>query len=54
MISDYYDNVHFLATLVLLAYLWWSRGDIYRPSMCACLRAARSLPDRPGIADRSP
>jgi hypothetical protein len=31
VMSDYYDNVHFLATLTLLGYLWWSRGDIYRP-----------------------
>jgi membrane-associated phospholipid phosphatase len=31
VVSDYYDNIHFLATLVLLAYLWWKRGDIYRP-----------------------
>jgi hypothetical protein len=31
VLSDYYDNVHFIATLALLGYLWWKRGDIYRP-----------------------
>jgi hypothetical protein len=31
VLSDYYDNVHFIATLALLGYLWWRRGDIYRP-----------------------
>jgi len=30
-LSDYYDNVHFIATLGLLAYLWWRRADLYRP-----------------------
>jgi hypothetical protein len=31
VISDYYDNAHFVVTLGLLAYLWWRRADIYRP-----------------------
>jgi PAP2 superfamily len=30
-ISDYYDNAHFIVTLGLLGWLWWSRADIYRP-----------------------
>jgi len=30
-ISDYYDNAHFIVTLVLLGWLWWRRADIYRP-----------------------
>jgi len=30
-ISDYYDNAHFVVTLGLLGFLWWRRGDIYRP-----------------------
>jgi hypothetical protein len=31
LISDYYDNAHFLVTLSLLGWLWWRRADIYRP-----------------------
>jgi hypothetical protein len=31
VISDYYDNAHFIVTIGLLGYLWWFRGDIYRP-----------------------
>lgn len=31
LISDYYDNAHFIVTLSLLGYLWWKRADIYRP-----------------------
>jgi hypothetical protein len=31
ILSDYYDNAHFVVTLGLLAWLWWRRGDIYRP-----------------------
>ena len=31
LISDYYDNAHFLVTLALLAWLWWRRADLYRP-----------------------
>jgi PAP2 superfamily len=31
ILSDYYDNAHFLVTLGLLGWLWWKRADIYRP-----------------------
>jgi hypothetical protein len=31
MVSDYYDNAHFIVTLGLLGWLWWRRADIYRP-----------------------
>jgi membrane-associated phospholipid phosphatase len=31
IVSDYYDNAHFIVTLGLLAWLWWRRADIYRP-----------------------
>jgi hypothetical protein len=31
VISDYYDNAHFVVTLSLLALLWWRRADLYRP-----------------------
>ncbi len=31
MLSDYYDNAHFIVTLGLLGLLWWRRADIYRP-----------------------
>jgi PAP2 superfamily len=31
LISDYYDNAHFIVTLGLLGWLWWRRADIYRP-----------------------
>lgn len=30
-ISDYYDNAHFIVTLAILGWLWWSRSDYYRP-----------------------
>jgi hypothetical protein len=29
-LSDYYDNAHFIVTLGLLGWLWWSRADCYR------------------------
>jgi hypothetical protein len=31
VVSDYYDNAHFIVTLGLLGWLWWRRPDIYRP-----------------------
>jgi hypothetical protein len=31
VLSDYYDNAHFIVTLGVLGYLWWKRPDIYRP-----------------------
>jgi hypothetical protein len=31
ILSDYYDNAHFVVTLGVLAYLWWRRTDLYRP-----------------------
>jgi hypothetical protein len=31
VVSDYYDNAHFIVTLGLLAWLWWKRADVYRP-----------------------
>jgi hypothetical protein len=31
VLSDYYDNAHFVVTFGLLAWLWWKRADIYRP-----------------------
>jgi len=31
IVSDYYDNAHFIVTLGLLAWLWWKRPDVYRP-----------------------
>jgi hypothetical protein len=31
ILSDYYDNAHFVVTLGLLGYLWWRRTDLYRP-----------------------
>lgn len=31
VLSDYYDNAHFLVTLSLLGWLWWRRADVYRP-----------------------
>jgi hypothetical protein len=31
LVSDYYDNAHFVVTLGLLGWLWWSRADLYRP-----------------------
>ena len=30
LLSDYYDNAHFIVTLGLLGWLWWARADIYR------------------------
>ena len=31
VVSDYYDNAHFIVTLSVLGWLWWRRADIYRP-----------------------
>jgi diacylglycerol O-acyltransferase len=31
LVSDYYDNAHFIVTLGLLGWLWCKRPDIYRP-----------------------
>ncbi len=31
LLSDYYDNAHFVVTLGLLGWLWWARADCYRP-----------------------
>ncbi len=31
LVSDYYDNAHFIVTLGLLGWLWARRADIYRP-----------------------
>jgi hypothetical protein len=31
ILSDYYDNAHFVVTFGLLGWLWWRRADIYRP-----------------------
>jgi hypothetical protein len=31
VLSDYYDNAHFVVTLGVLGFLWWRRADIYRP-----------------------
>lgn len=31
IVSDYYDNAHFVVTLGLLGYLWWRAPDLYRP-----------------------
>jgi PAP2 superfamily len=31
LVSDYYDNAHFIVTLGLLGWLWWQRADLYRP-----------------------
>ena len=31
IMSDYYDNAHFIVTFGLLGWLWWKRADIYRP-----------------------
>jgi hypothetical protein len=30
VLSDYYDNAHFVMTLGLLGYLWWRRADLYK------------------------
>jgi hypothetical protein len=43
--SYYYDNAHFAVTLGLLAWLWWRRGDIYRP-----LRSSLALVNVIGFA----
>lgn len=31
ILSDYYDNAHFIVTLGILVWLWWKRADLYRP-----------------------
>jgi PAP2 superfamily len=31
ILSDYYDNAHFIVTIGLLAWLWYRRPDLYRP-----------------------
>jgi hypothetical protein len=31
ILANYYDNAHFVVTLGLLGYLWWSCADLYRP-----------------------
>jgi hypothetical protein len=31
VLSDYYDNAHFIVTLGILVWLWWKRADLYRP-----------------------
>lgn len=31
LLSNYYDNAHWVVTMGLLAWLWWRRADIYRP-----------------------
>ncbi len=31
LVSDYYDNAHFIVTLGLLGWLWVRRADLYRP-----------------------
>ncbi len=31
LVSDYYDNAHFIVTLGLLGWLWWRRADLYKP-----------------------
>jgi hypothetical protein len=31
ILSNYYDNAHFVVTLGLFGWLWWRRADIYRP-----------------------
>jgi hypothetical protein len=31
VVSDYYDNAHFIVTLGLLGWLWVRRADLYRP-----------------------
>jgi membrane-associated phospholipid phosphatase len=30
VVSDYYDNAHFIVTLGLLGLLWWRRAGVYR------------------------
>jgi hypothetical protein len=31
IISNYYDNAHFVVTFALVGYLWWKAPAIYRP-----------------------
>jgi len=31
LVSDYYDNAHFIVTIALLAALWWRGAVVYRP-----------------------
>jgi hypothetical protein len=31
LLSDYYDNAHFIVTFALLGWLWYRRADIFRP-----------------------
>jgi hypothetical protein len=31
VISDYYDNAHFIVTLSVLVWVWWKRAALYRP-----------------------
>jgi hypothetical protein len=31
ILSDYYDNAHFVVTIGLLGWLWYRRPDLYRP-----------------------
>lgn len=31
VLSNYYDNAHFVVTFGLLGWLYWKRADIYRP-----------------------
>lgn len=31
LLSEYYDNAHWVFTLALLGWLWWRRADLYRP-----------------------
>jgi PAP2 superfamily len=31
ILSDYYDNAHFIVTIGILVWLWWKRADLYRP-----------------------
>jgi hypothetical protein len=31
VLSNYYDNAHFVITLVLVGYLWWKAPALYRP-----------------------
>jgi hypothetical protein len=31
ILSDYYDNAHFIVTIGVLGWLWLKRADIYRP-----------------------
>ncbi len=31
VVSDYYDNAHFIVTLAILGLLWWRGAAVYRP-----------------------